>query len=105
LAEGQAIAVTTVTLFQIFYLFHCRSLKDGLAATGWFSNPFVWLGIGTLLILQAGFIYLPFMNTLFGCAPLDGAAWLRAGLASISVIPILSIEKWLWRHKTSQIRR
>jgi Ca2+-transporting ATPase len=105
LAEGQAIAVTTVTLFQIFYLFHCRSLKDGLAATGWFSNPVVWLGIGTLLILQAGFIYLPFMNTLFGCAPLDGAAWLRAGLASISVIPILSIEKWLWRHKASQIRR
>ena len=98
LAESQVIAVTTVTLFQIFYLFHCRSLKDGLAATGWFSNPAIWLGIGILLALQAGFIYLPFMNTLFGSAPLDGAAWLRATLAGFIVIPVFSLEKWLWRH-------
>jgi Ca2+-transporting ATPase len=97
LAESQVIAVTTVTLFQIFYLLHCRSLKDGLAATGWFSNQTIWLGIGILLALQAGFIYLPFMNQLFGSSPLDANGWLRAILASLTVIPVISLEKWLWR--------
>jgi Ca2+-transporting ATPase len=99
LAESQAIAVTTVIFFQIFYLFHCRGLTDGLAATGWFSNPTIWIGIGILLALQIGFIYLPFMNPLFGSAPLDGAAWLRAILAGIVVIPVFSLEKWLWRRR------
>ena len=97
LADAQSMAVTTVTLFQIFYLLHCRSLKDGLAATGWFSNSVVWLGVGTLLLLQAAFTYLPFMNKLFGTAALDGGSLLRATLVAATILPAITVEKWLWR--------
>ena len=99
LADAQTMAVTTVTLFQIFYLLHCRSLKDGLSATGWFSNPIIWLGIGALLLLQAVFTYLPFMNRLFGTMPLDGGALLRATLVAATILPAITVEKWLWRRK------
>ena len=72
LREAQTMVVTTVVLFQIFYLFNCRSLRDSVFRIGLFTNPAVWLGIGGLLVLQAGFVYLPVFHTLFGSAPLDG---------------------------------
>lgn len=97
LAEAQSIAITSVILFQIFYLLHCRSLTSGLGALGWFSNPVIWLGIGLLLVLQCGFIYLPFMQLLFGTTSLDGQAWLRVTLAASIILPAISLEKWLWR--------
>ncbi|CAK0779308.1 membrane hypothetical protein [Gammaproteobacteria bacterium] len=99
LADAQTMAVTTVTLFQIFYLLHCRSLKDNLAATGWFSNSVVWLGVGTLLLLQTAFTYLPAMNKLFGTAALDGGDLLLATLVSATILPAITLEKWLWRRR------
>ncbi|HEX8435846.1 HAD-IC family P-type ATPase, partial [Archangium sp.] len=70
LREAQTMAVTTVIMFQIFYLLNCRSLLDSVLRIGLFSNPVVYLGIGTLVLLQLGFIYLPFMQRVFGTAPL-----------------------------------
>jgi hypothetical protein len=43
-------------------------------------------------------VYLPFMNTLFSSAPLDGDAWFRAVLVALVVLPLISIEKW-WRRR------
>jgi Ca2+-transporting ATPase len=97
LAEAQTMAVTTVILFQIFYLLNCRSLRDSVLAIGLFTNPTVYLGIGVLLGLQLGFVYLPFMNELFGSAPLAPDAWLAALLVSIVVVPAISLEKWARR--------
>ncbi|MDX9835911.1 MAG: HAD-IC family P-type ATPase, partial [Desulfobulbus sp.] len=52
LARAQTIAVTFVIFFQVFYLIHCRSLKDSLLKIGFFSNPTVFWGIGAILALQ-----------------------------------------------------
>jgi Ca2+-transporting ATPase len=93
LAEAQTLAVNTITLFQIFYLFHCRSLRDGLASMGWFSNPMVWLGTLILLLLQAAFTYVPFMQTLFHTIHLDLASWIRAAIVASLIIPVISLEK------------
>jgi magnesium-transporting ATPase (P-type) len=98
LREAQTMAVTTVILFQVFYLLNCRSLRDSLLAIGLWSNPTVYLGIGALLLLQAAFVYLPFMNALFGTAPLGPDAWLEATLAALILVPVISLEKW-WRQR------
>ncbi|MEI8079604.1 MAG: HAD-IC family P-type ATPase, partial [bacterium] len=95
LAQAQTLCVTTVTLFQSFYLLHCRSLRGSLGASGWFSNPAVYVGIGVLLLLQCAFIYVPLMRTLFGTAPLDWSAWLHATLVAVSILPVISLEKWV----------
>jgi magnesium-transporting ATPase (P-type) len=99
LADAQTMAVTTIILFQVFYLLHCRSLKDSLFATGWFSNPVIWFSIGVLLLLQSVFTYLPFMHRLFSTMPLDGAALLRSTLVAATILPAITLEKWLWRRK------
>jgi Ca2+-transporting ATPase len=95
LAEAQTLCVTVVTFSQVFYLLNCRSLRDSIFAQGIFSNPSVFAGIGTLLLLQLCFTYLPQLHTLFGSAPLDMRAWLVASLAGACVLPVISAEKWI----------
>ena len=97
-ARGQTEAVTTVILFQVFYLLNCRSLRDSLLRIGVFSNRWIFAGIGVVLLLQLGFIYLPFMNAVFGSAPLRLVSWLEAiGLAFL-VVPLIGLEK-RWRRR------
>jgi len=43
---------------------------------GLFSNPWIWLGIATMMLSQAALIYLPAMNWLFHTAPIGHDEWL-----------------------------
>jgi len=99
LAEAQTMCVTSITFTQIFYLLNCRSLRDSLLAQGVFSNPAIFIGIGILLLLQACFIYLPPLQAVFGSSPLDGSAWLYAMLVGAVVLPVISLDKWVRRHR------
>jgi magnesium-transporting ATPase (P-type) len=94
--EAQTAAVTTVVLFQIFYVLDCRSLRESPLRVGLFSNPWIYVGIGVLLALQVGFVYAPFMNELFGSAPLSLDAWVKATLAALVILPVMGVERW-WR--------
>ncbi len=101
-AKAQTISVTFVIMFQIFYMLNCRSLKDSLQKIGWFSNPVVYLGIGSVLVLQAIFIYAPFMQSIFGTRPLEliDIAWATG--FGFAVFPIIGIEKWIHSLLTKQ---
>ena len=92
LKEAQTMAVTTVVFFQIFYLFSCRSIR-GSIFLGFFSNWVVFAGIGGLLLLQAGFVYLPFMQAVFGTAALDPVSLGISALVASAVIPLIALEK------------
>jgi len=98
LARGQTEAVTTVILFQVFYLLNCRSLRDSLLSIGIGSNPWIFAGIGLVLLLQLGFIYLPFMNAVFGSAPLRLVSWIEAICLAALIVPLIGLEKW-WRKR------
>jgi magnesium-transporting ATPase (P-type) len=100
LREAQTMAVTTVVLFQVFYLMNCRSLRGSVLKIGLFSNPLVYVGMGALLLLQFGYVYLPFMNTLFGSAPLGPHDLLKSALVAMTVLPVIGIEKW-WHGRRS----
>jgi potassium/sodium efflux P-type ATPase len=96
--EAQTTAVTTVVLFQIFYVLNCRSLRDSVLSVGLFSNLWVYAGIALLLALQLGFVYLPFMNTLFGSAPMPLDAWIESVLVAALIVPVIGAEK-RWRQR------
>lgn len=97
LARSQTMAVTFIIFFQIFYLINCRSLTDSVLKIGIFSNKFIFLGIGIILVLQAMFIYNPFMQKVFGTSSLDGKGLLISLLAGSIIFCIISIEKWIYR--------
>ena len=97
-AVAQTQAVTTVIFFQIFYLLNCRSFREPILQMELYSNPWIVVGIGAVLLLQAAFVYLPFMNAVFGSAPLGLQAWVEAALVGVLIMPVIGLEKW-WQRR------
>ncbi|HSW42795.1 MAG TPA: HAD-IC family P-type ATPase [Patescibacteria group bacterium] len=95
ISTAQTMAVTTVILFQVFYLLNCRSLRDSIFRIGLFSNPKVFIGLGALFVLQAVFIYAPPMNAIFGTRPLGIDELAVAALVGAIILPVISAEKWI----------
>ncbi len=104
LREAQTMAVTTVIMFQIVYMLMCRSLKGSLFKLGVFSNPAVFVGIGLLVLLQIGFIYLPFMQRVFGTSALDWESLGLSALFAVVILPVISAEK-AWRSRRERVAR
>ena len=95
LKEAQTMAVTFVIMFQIFYMVHCRSLKDNLLTIGLFSNPTVFVGIGAILVLHLFFVYWPLLQQIFGTSALSAADFGLAAAAAFAIFPLVSLEKWI----------
>jgi Ca2+-transporting ATPase len=95
LAKAQTMGVTTVIMFQIFYMLNCRSLKNSLFSVGLFSNKAVFIGIASLLVLQAVFVYAPFMNEVFNSAPMSARDIGLAVAAGAIILPVITLEKWV----------
>ena len=94
-AEAQTVATTVFVVLEAFYLFNCRSLVRPIKEIGFFSNKWVFYGIGAMFLFQALFIYTPLMNTLFGSAPLNLMQVLRIFGAGAMLVIIVSIEKYI----------
>jgi len=97
LSEAQTMAVTSMVLFQVFYLIECRSLKYSAASIGLFSNLSIYLGIAIVLLFQTSFVYLPFMNHAFKSSPLLIDAWGLSASVAFSILIIIAFEKWVRR--------
>jgi calcium-translocating P-type ATPase len=98
LRDDQTIVITTIVLFQVFYLLECRSLRHSILHVGLWTNPWALAGIAAVLVLQAIFVYAPPMQEIFGSAPLSAQDWLLALAAAATVVPVVSAEKW-WRSR------
>lgn len=101
ISEAQTMAVTAMMLFQVFYLFHCRSLKLSVLKINFFSNPSLLIGVGFVFLAQAAFIYLPFMNRIFFSSSLNIEAWLISIGVAIMIFLLIAFEK-TFRHMISR---
>jgi potassium/sodium efflux P-type ATPase len=97
ISEAQTMAVTTVIMFQVFYMLNCRSLSDSIFRIGLVSNKAVFAGIGAIVVLQALFIYAPPLQAVFSTYPLAPVSLLYCALAGAVILPAISIEKRLRR--------
>ena len=89
-----------VVTTQIGNLLAQRTTNSSLRQVGFFTNRLVWLGIATELTLFALLIYVPFLQVVFGTAPLDGEAWLFL-LAWMPILLMVDwMRKWVTRPKT-----
>lgn len=104
LSEAQTMAVTTMVLFQVFYLIDCRSLRFSIRKIGVFSNPFIYLGVGIVLLAQVAFVYLPFMNQWFHSSPIAAEAWGFSALVALSIWVIIGIEKWVRKRYFKRVK-
>lgn len=85
------MAVSTLVIAQMFYLFNARFLSaSSLRFNLLFSNRAALIAVGVLAFLQPGFVYLPFMNLWFGSAALEPSHWLLP--IGIGMVVFLTIE-------------
>ncbi len=95
---ARTVAVNTLVMFEIFYLFSARFLlAPSLTYAGLFGNRYVLYAIGLLILIQMGFTYIGPMQTLFASAAMTGEAWVRVIFVSSSVLVLVEIEKLLLR--------
>ena len=69
------------------------------------GNRYVLLAIGTLIVFQMFFTYLPVMQTMFGTAALDLAAWVKIVIFGLLLMLIVEAEKLLLRRSTVSLER
>ena len=75
---------------QWCYMINCRK-QDGFSLTrGLFKNRGLWIVSSILMLLQLAIIYLPFMQMIFGTAPLPLSYWL--GTLSIAGVLFFIVE-------------
>ncbi|MBT5231144.1 MAG: HAD-IC family P-type ATPase, partial [Methylococcales bacterium] len=98
--HARTVAVNTLVMFEIFYLFNSRYIIASVFNwKGLMGNRYVLISIGILIILQLGFTYLAPMQSLFGTIAIDFNIWLRIMLVSSSVLFLVELEKYFVRRK------
>ncbi|MCL2657288.1 MAG: HAD-IC family P-type ATPase [Betaproteobacteria bacterium] len=92
---ARTAAVNVFVCGEMTYLFNCRSLRHSWWSVGVWSNPWVWFGFLTMLVLQLGFTYLPPMQAGFASTALRLDTWVYVVAAAVLVSGIVGAEKWL----------
>jgi len=95
--EARTVAVNVVIFVEILYLFNARSLTKSPFQLGLFSNPWAIGGAVGMVLIQMLFTYTPFMQRLFGSAPMSLPLWLDVIAVSLAAFFVIEVEKWIRR--------
>ncbi len=93
---ARTIAVNVFVMGELFYLFNCRSMTHSPFHVGFFSNAWLWSGVGLMILLQLFFTYAPVMNRLFASAPIGLDDWARIVAVGFAIFLVIEAEK-AWR--------
>jgi len=96
--HARTVAVNTLVMFEIFYLFNSRYITASVINwAGLTGNRYVLIAIVILITFQLGFTYFTPMQSLFGTTAIDFYIWLRILLISSSVLLLVELEKYVVR--------
>ncbi len=82
-----------IVLMQIGNVFACRSSRESIFKSGFFSNRLIVIGIIVEVLLSAIIIYLPPANKMFGTEPLGLDVWLILIPFSIGLLLVEELRK------------
>lgn len=90
LALARTMTLITLAMFQWFNAWNCRSMRKSIFQLGMFTNRWLVLVTGFVLLLQLFVVYTPFMQYIFKTVPLSVEQW---GLVFALSAPIVLIEE------------
>ncbi|KAB2954481.1 calcium-transporting P-type ATPase, PMR1-type [Heliorestis acidaminivorans] len=73
---ARTMAFCTLTFFQLFYVFDCRSEKYSIFELGWTSNPYLIGAVALSALMQIAVVYIPPLQLIFQTVPLEISHWL-----------------------------
>jgi len=93
-------AVNMLVMGSAAYLINSRFLVNStLSLHGIFGSRPVWIAIGLVVLLQLGWTYIPFMQTVFGSAALSPIHWLVILAGSVVLYLVVELEKFILRKR------
>jgi cation-transporting P-type ATPase F len=100
--DARTVTVNVIIFVEILYLFNARSLTKSPFQLGFFSNPWAIGGAILMVLVQMLFTYTPFMNRLFGSAPMSLTLWLDVIAVSLAAFAVIEVEKWARRKQVKK---
>jgi len=95
---ARTVAVNTLVVFEVFYLFNTRHLLQPVTSReGLFGSRIVLVSVAVVMGFQLLFTYAPPFQMLFSTRPIGADAWLRIVLVAASVFVLVELEKWVMR--------
>jgi calcium-translocating P-type ATPase len=95
LAEARTMALNTLVAMEVFYLFSVRYRHGwSLTWTGAKGTPAVLVAVALVVVLQAGFTYLPLMQALFDTVALAPWQVAQCALAGVVLLLVLELDKY-----------
>jgi len=80
--KARTMAVTAAIMFELFFVFNCRSEKRSLFRTNPLSNKKLVIAVIISILLQMAIIYIPALQNMFGMVALDIMDWVKIVLFS-----------------------
>ena len=74
--QATTACLTAIIIVQVANVFACRSSRESLFTTGFFTNKLIFAAIAVELALQLFIVYHPLGNKVFATAPIPLSAWL-----------------------------
>ncbi|HKJ76046.1 MAG TPA: cation transporting ATPase C-terminal domain-containing protein, partial [Gammaproteobacteria bacterium] len=100
--EARTIAVNTLVMFEVFYLFNTRYiLEPATSREGLLGNRYALWAVGLVLLVQLLFTYVGAFQALFGTAAIGALAWGKIVLIAFTVFLLVELEKTLLRRRRS----
>jgi magnesium-transporting ATPase (P-type) len=102
---ARTVAVNTLVMFEVFYLFNTRFLNASvLNKKGLFGSRAVMISIALVLLFQLLFTYAPPFQYIFNTQPLALESWLIILGVTFSLLLLVEIEKKLFRNNKQTIK-
>jgi Ca2+-transporting ATPase len=93
---AQTVAFTGIIVMEKANVFNFRVLRGPIRDIGWISNPWLLLAVAGTLALQAGAVYVPFLQEALHTTALGWRDW--AAIAAVALPLFVLTEGWkLWR--------
>lgn len=92
--RARTMAFTTAIMFQLFFVFNCRSENKSVFDVGISTNKYLVGAVLLSVFLQMIVIYHPALQSIFGTVSLSLVDWMRITLLSASGL-LLSPRKFL----------
>ena len=74
--QATTACLTAIIVVQVANVFACRSSRESLFTTGFFTNKLIFAAIAVELALQLFIVYNPLGNEVFSTAPISLRTWL-----------------------------
>ena len=103
--KARTVAFATLIMFELLHTFNARSLHTTIFNKNFFSNKYIFIAVGTSLLLMILAIHSGIGQKIFNTVPLSAIEWITITIVSSLVIIVAEIIKALIKSEFKEQKR